>query len=261
MQEFTGIEYLKIDIANNFGKDKLKWNQRIEWFNDNEDKLDSLVPEADNPCMFYAGIQAYKKAVKGEPVGYPISLDSCCSGTQLISILRGDRTGAMLTNAIPNEEGNRMDMYTYIFNKIKEKAHVESNISRDIVKKAIMTAAYGSSQKPKEVFGDMYPIFVEVMKEELPTVWNFNEACLSLWNSEVDEYSWVMPDNFHCVIPVEGTVEHTFHWCNEPRTVYFKEKVKQEKGRSYGANFIHSKPMSSMECLNRVNCWKAKLLV
>lgn len=240
MQYFTGIEYLKIDIANNYGMDKKTWNQRLEWFEAHKDNLDNLVKEADNPALFYAGIQAYKKALNGEATGYPISLDATTSGCQLIGILRGDKKACMLTNAVPNTEGKRMDLYTYIYDKVKEKAGVGGNISRDVVKKAIMTAGYGSTAKPKEVFGELYPIFVRVMQEELPGVWNYNEACLSLWNSQVDEYSWVMPDNFRCVIPVEVTVPHTFHWCNEPRTTYIKEKKAKESGRSYGANFIHS---------------------
>ena len=64
-QTFTGAQYLKIDIANNFGKDdqgrtldKLTWNQRIEWFDTYELELDSLVAKAEKPALFFAGVQA-----------------------------------------------------------------------------------------------------------------------------------------------------------------------------------------------------------
>ena len=81
-QTFTGMQYLQIDIANNFGLDldKKDWNSRLAWFSENESKLESLLNQAENPALFYAGVQAYQAALKGESIGYPISLDSCSSG-------------------------------------------------------------------------------------------------------------------------------------------------------------------------------------
>ena len=70
-QQFTGLQYLKIDIANNWGLDKLKWDERIEWFDQNESQLDTLVSKADSPALFYAGVQAWKAHKAGQPSGYP----------------------------------------------------------------------------------------------------------------------------------------------------------------------------------------------
>lgn len=43
MQTFTGIDYLRIDIASNFGLDKLDWDQRIAWVNTHEAQLEVLL--------------------------------------------------------------------------------------------------------------------------------------------------------------------------------------------------------------------------
>ena len=80
MQQFTGREYLMIDIANNFGLDKKKWNERISWFKENQDKLEDLIKDADEPALFFAGVQAWRQVERGEPIGYPVSLDATSSG-------------------------------------------------------------------------------------------------------------------------------------------------------------------------------------
>ena len=86
MQTFTGIEYLKIDIANNFGLDKSTYQERIDWFNTNI----SFSPESSStdiiewihinqpkePELFFAGVQAYIKYLNNEPSGYMISFDA-----------------------------------------------------------------------------------------------------------------------------------------------------------------------------------------
>ena len=46
----------------------------------NESRLDTLVKQAEEPALFFAGITAWKKVCNGEPTGYPISLDATSSG-------------------------------------------------------------------------------------------------------------------------------------------------------------------------------------
>lgn len=80
MQTFTPLQYMQIDIANLYGKDKLPWTERLAWFEENQDRLSSLVLEADKPHQFFAAIDAYSKAIKGEVNHHPIGLDATSSG-------------------------------------------------------------------------------------------------------------------------------------------------------------------------------------
>mgnify|MGYP001552800247 FL=1 len=51
MRNFTGLEYLYIDIANQYGLDKENWDTRIHWTKDNEPDLEIQVHLADDPVL------------------------------------------------------------------------------------------------------------------------------------------------------------------------------------------------------------------
>lgn len=239
-QEFTGKEYLKIDIANNFGLDKENWEERIAWFDHNEDQLENLLNQAKEPALFYAGVQAWRQVQKGRPSGYPISLDATSSGIQILAVLTGDPKAAALCNVV--DTGRRQDAYTGLYQSMLNKIGEDAKITRDDTKKAIMTAFYSSQAVPKRVFGEgpLLDIFYETMQEEAPGPWELNETMLAIWDPEALSYNWVMPDNFHVKIKVMGTVTENVHFLNEPFEVNYTVNMPIEGGRSLGANMTHS---------------------
>lgn len=247
-QTFTGAQYLKIDIANNFGKDgqgrtldKVTWNERIEWFDAHELELDSLVAKAENPALFYAGIQAWKAYKAKEPSGYPISLDATSSGLQILACLLGDRKAASLCNVV--DSGKREDAYTLVYEWMLTRLGGQINLSRDPVKKAIMTALYGSKAEPERVFGDtpgLLELFYEAMGTLAPGVWQLNTAFLGMWNPQALSYHWTMPDNFHVHTKVMGTVTEEVKYEDSLYDITHKENLPQKEGRSLGANITHS---------------------
>lgn len=239
-QEFTGKEYLKIDIANNFGLDKDNWNDRIDWFNQNEENLENMIKQAEEPALFFAGVQAYRKACKGEVVTYPISLDATSSGIQLLACLTGDRKAAALCNVI--DTGKREDAYTGLYDLMLSKVGGRAKIERKSTKQAIMTAFYNSTATPKKIFGEgeLLNIFYETMKENAPGAWELTETMLTIWDPTAFINTWVMPDNFNVQVKVMSNVTETVNFLNEPFEVNYSMNQPMENGRSLGANMVHS---------------------
>lgn len=239
-QTFTGREYLKIDIANNFGLDKKTWGERISWFDENEHKLGALVKQAEEPALFYAGAVAWQKVKAGKPSGYPISLDATCSGIQILACLAGDRKTASLVNVL--DTGRREDAYTSLYEHMVGEIGETAKIERKQTKQAIMTSFYGSTAIPKTIFGEgtLLDTFHRTMEERAPGAWEINQTMLAIWDDTALEHDWVMPDNFHVRIKVMGTASDTVHFLNEPFEVTYKVNAPIQEGRSLSANMVHS---------------------
>jgi hypothetical protein len=239
-QTFTPLEYLKIDVASNYGLDKSDWNDRLAWFDKNQDELADLVQSAEEPALFYAGVKAYQKAISGEPISYPVSLDATASGAQILALLIGCEKSAKLCNVL--DAGYRGDLYTTLYKGMTDRIGSVSKIKRADTKQAIMTALYGSVAKPIQIFGEgeLLSAFFTTMEEDATGIWLLNQALLNLWKPDALVNSWVLPDNYHVHVKVMDDAEETVHFLERPYTVYHKVNAPAEDGRSLGANITHS---------------------
>ena len=266
MQTFTAREYLKIDIANNYGLDKKTWNERIDWFDRHEDRLMEVLPQAAEPALYFAGVTAWQDIKAGKPSGYPISLDATSSGMQILAALTGDRKAAELCNVVNKQSGGkaeRRDGYTVIYQAMLQSLGESAKITREKTKEAIMTALYGSRAVPKEVFGEgmLLKVFEDTMQSLAPAVWELNEAFIEMWDPNATINSWVLPDNFHVHVKVMSRVMETVHFMNKPYETFRTVNMPMDEGRSLGANTTHSiDGMIVREMVRRCNYDAAKVL-
>lgn len=260
MQLLTAREYLKVDIANNYGLDKKTWDERISWFDENEANLLNLVDEAEESALFYAGINAWKDMKAGKPIGYAVALDATSSGLQLLACLTGDRSAAELCNVVnymgENGKPLRRDAYTVIYHKMLDILGEASRIKRSDTKQAVMTAFYGSEAKPKEVFGEGIRLktFENVMETVASGPWALNKFLLQCGNPDANRYIWVLPDNFHAVIKVMVPEVQTVNFLGKPFDITRMVQGTEEKTRMLSANITHSiDGMVVREMLRRCN--------
>lgn len=246
MQLFSASEYLKIDIASNFGLDKRNWDDRIDWFdttlgqlNHSEEAFLGLVKEADEPAMFRAGVKAYFKAMRGEVIHYPISLDATASGSQILSLLVNCEKSARLCNIV--DTGNREDLYFNIYGAMCVRMEIPVTIDPKIVKSAIMTFLYGSTAQPKKAFGegDMLECFFDTMRHEAPGITQLNQDLLAMADPEALSYDWILPDNFHVHSTVRGLESLHCHFMDGPEQIIRKVNRPKKNDKSLGANIVH----------------------
>jgi len=235
MQTFSPENWLKIDIASNFGLEKQTWEDRVDWVDENEAILEDFVEKADNPAMFYAGVEAYRKTQDGQAIGYPISLDATASGAQILSVLVGCKKSAELCNVV--DTGNREDFYTNIYSAMNH-----SSLKREDVKQAIMTALYSSTAVPKQVFGEgeLLNHFHDTMTREAPGIWELNLAMNMLWQPDALKHEWTLPDNFHVKAKINDMETTQISFLERKYDVTTAVNRPMKEGRSLGANITHS---------------------
>lgn len=172
-----GIYWLKVAIANHYGYDKVRFDERVAWTDANWPKIVSALdsPEdypdvwgTDAPwCMFSAAYELREALRQDDPASYvcgvPIHMDATCSGLQHFSALLRDPVGGRYVNLYDEDFcGPKQDIYGQVAtNTLKvcmrdsqssdeELAAyaafwLKAGIPRNMAKKPVMTYCYGAT--------------------------------------------------------------------------------------------------------------------
>jgi DNA-directed RNA polymerase len=170
-----GAFWLAVHGANSYGVDKVPFDKRVAWVEQNQDAiLDSALrpldgarfwTEADDPytflafCKEWAGLMSH--VARGETqetfVSHlPVSWDGSCNGLQNFSAMLRDPIGGAATNLVPSDIP--ADIYQRVADVAskqveKDAARGEVNatywlgkVTRKIAKRPTMTLPYGSGR-------------------------------------------------------------------------------------------------------------------
>lgn len=260
MDRFTGWQYMLIDLANQYGLDKLTFEMRIHWAEINLKVLEEIAHEAKNYPQFMKAVLAIRKVQRGEPTGHVIGFDAVCSGIQIMSALTGCKAGARATGLI--DPTTRADAYTQLNNMMLDKLANKVGVTRDQAKDALMTMFYGSKLKPIEIFGEDTPelnAFYQAAFELAPGAWELLQDLLASWQSYALVHEWKLPDGYDARVKVMKKIESP-----DPRSrievdelnhatftyeYYINEGSKS--GLSNVANVIHSVDAYIMRTMHR----------
>lgn len=244
MKPFTGYEYLLIDIANQAGHDKLRFEDRIEWATNNIKTLEAYDVDTKDKPMYLKAVQTLRKAQAGEATGHMVALDGVCSGIQIMSVLTGCYEGARATGLV--DPDRRADAYSQVTAEMQNILSGGFTVSRPDAKKALMTAFYGSKATPKLLFGEDTPeieAFYKAAYKTAPGAWELLQDLLASWNSGALTHSWKMPDGYDALVRVmvkkDARIE-VDELDHASFTYEYEVNEGTKKGLSNAANVIHS---------------------
>jgi len=247
MQTFTGFQYIKIDIANQYGLDKETFEDRILWVDDHMNELEALVTDASSSPQYIAAVMALRDAQLGVSSGHLVGLDACSSGIQVMGALMGCPVTCESTGLI--DPTVRADIYTKVTDVMNVKLYQAGTSvapDRADIKQALMTHFYGSTAKPKEIFGEEtieLEKFYEAQADVAPGAVTCMEMLLGSWQPFELAHNWTLPDGFEAkckvMVPVDVKIE-VDELNHSTFTHRFYQNEGTESGLSIAANIIHS---------------------
>ena len=257
MKEFTGWEYLLIDVANHYGLDGLRYEERLDWANTHLSKLEEMYESCKKKTLplFKKTVMTIRKAQQGIATGHLVGFDAVCSGMQIMSVATGCYSGAKATGLI--EQDVRSDAYRTVAEFMDHYLGGSQGFLRDDVKKAVMTVLYGSKKEPEKLFGKDTPELTEFYKamwEVAPGAMHLLNDLVASWNPSALSHEWRMPDNHYVYIPVMVTEEERIEvdeLAHSTFTYAFKTNEAQDYSVSNAANVVHSVDAWLLRCLDR----------
>jgi len=240
MKYFSGLDYLRIDIANCFGLDKETWDHRLAWFHMNVDSLEDIIPKADEPYLMAKAVMAYRSSMNGNETGHNMFLDSTASGIQLMACLSGCRETALRTNLI--HTGKREDVYTYVADKMNALLEPSEAVVRGDIKLPVMTNYY--CKLTQDTLSEaQQKAFYTVLEEGFTGAEEVKNLLQSCWDNNALEHSWVMPDGHKVVCKVKEMVNARIEVDELDHTTFtyrFESNQPSKISSPLCANVIHS---------------------
>lgn len=165
----NGMRWLKIHLANLCGRDKVSFDEREEWVNENLTKVQAIaadpmshtdfwIDDADDPFQALATCYEISDAyASGDIMAFesrlPTHQDGSCNGLQHYAALGRDEHGGASVNLLP--AGKPQDVYSAVLHLVVEKVDndaakgdplamkLQGHINRKVVKQTVMTSVYG----------------------------------------------------------------------------------------------------------------------
>ena len=235
----TNIDNIKIAVANHAGHDKMTWQGRIDWFNQ---QLSFDVDAFDEPILGDKALRAYSDAKNGYKTGYVMSIDATASGLQIMAALSGCKDTARVCNML--NTGNREDVYQMIADKMNSRLNGKYGVSRKDVKKPCMTHFYNSVATPEKMFNEIQlEAFYSTLDGLMPGAMAVMETVNEFWQYGSDVHQWSLPDGHVARIPVTEMADTRIEVdeLNHRTFTYRYEKQQPSKNfRSLVANIVHS---------------------
>lgn len=140
----NGLYWLKVNLANLFGHNKISFDERVAWVEEHKDSIlkaaeDPLSPESiefwsnagDGPWQALARCKELAKVWKSEnPENFlsqwPIHLDGSCNGLQHYAALGRDELGGQAVNLVPSDRPQ--DVYTVVLEIVKGKVAKDAEL-------------------------------------------------------------------------------------------------------------------------------------
>ena len=266
MQQFNGLDMLKIDIANTFGLDKAEWMDRLVWVEMNLGNLEALVEDASEPLLMAKAVQALRDTEAGIPTGHNMFLDATASGLQIMACMTGCKTTAAQVNLI--DTGERNDVYTAVMTSINAMLSDTEQVDRAAVKDPLMTHFYNSRRQPILAFGEiveseeaynyimtdqdtglfwgMTPVlqaFYDMLPELFPGACAMMLTVNPYWDANALEHIWTLPDGHVARVLVTNMVNAHIEVDELDHATFayrFEANGPSEVGTSLLPNIVHS---------------------
>ncbi|NCT81940.1 MAG: T3/T7 RNA polymerase [Comamonadaceae bacterium] len=180
-----GAYWLAIHGANSFGVDKVSFEDRISWVEENQDMILRCAAEplsatewhtADSPfvflafCFEWARLQAHVDAGLPEAAfrsSIAVAFDGACNGLQNFSAMLRDPVGGAATGLVPSHKPS--DIYTEVAQAAQriidrdaaagseQAARWVGKMSRKLAKRNTMTVPYGVTRRGMrdQLFGEL----------------------------------------------------------------------------------------------------------